>query len=147
MLLHFTHSCMKMAANSIWNDYSSNHQFTPKNEIKGTNFMSPHDHDHHHDHHDHDHSHPHDHDHGHEHDHDHHHDHGQVMLSFSEKMDKLLDHWIKHNDDHAKTYQGWAEQARQNQLARAAVLIEEAAAMSLSVNEKFAQAKALVNRE
>lgn len=97
--------------------------------------MSAHDHDHHH--HDQDHSHPHTHDHG----------HGPVEMPFSEKMAKLFDHWIKHNDDHAKTYQGWADQARQNQLARVAVLIEEAAAISLAVNEKFAQAKALINRE
>ena len=103
--------------------------------------MSTHDHDHHHHHHDQDHSHPHDHD------HDHHHDHGPVEMSFSEKMAKLLDHWIGHNDDHAKSYQGWADQARQNQLTRVAVLIEEAAAMSLAVNEKFMQAKALMNRE
>jgi len=115
--------------------------------------MSAHDHDHHHHHHDQDHSHPHSHDHGHDHDHDHNHDHhhdhehGQIVMSFSEKMTKLLDHWIKHNDDHAKTYQGWADQARQNQLARVAVLIEEAAAMSLAVNETFAQAKALINKE
>jgi hypothetical protein len=70
-----------------------------------------------------------------------------MEMSFSEKMAKLLDHWIDHNDDHAKSYQGWADQARQNQLARVAVLIEEAAAMSLAVNEKFMQAKALMNRE
>ena len=82
----------------------------------------------------------HDHDH---HDH-HHHDHSPAEMSFPEKMMKLLDHWIKHNDEHAKTYQNWAEQARQHHLGRAAVLIEEAAAMSLAVNEKFEQAKALV---
>jgi len=102
--------------------------------------MSHHDHEHHH----HDHNNK---DHTHDHSHPHDHDHGPVEMSFPEKMMKLLDHWIKHNDDHAKTYQGWADQARQNHLGRAAVLIEEAAAMSLAVNEKFEQAKALVVKD
>ncbi|MDA8404254.1 MAG: hypothetical protein M0Z56_08695 [Desulfobacteraceae bacterium] len=90
--------------------------------------MSHHDHDHHH------------------HDHNHN-DHGPLEMPFPDKMIKLLDHWIKHNDDHAKTYQGWADQARQNHLARVAILIEEASAMSLAVNEKFEQAKALVIKD
>lgn len=109
--------------------------------------MSHHDHEHHDHEHEHDgttHSHPHIHDHGHAGDH-HHHDHEPAQMPFPEKMRKLLDHWIKHNDDHASTYQGWANQARQHQLARVAVLIEEAAAMSLAVNERFAQAKALID--
>ena len=54
---------------------------------------------HHHDH-DHSHGHAHDHDHSHEHAHDHAHQ-THDTLSFEEKMIKLLEHWIKHNDDHA----------------------------------------------
>lgn len=97
--------------------------------------MSHHDHDDHH----------HNDGHARAHSHSHHHDHAPAEMPFPEKMIKLLDHWIKHNDEHAKTYKGWADQARQNHLGRAALLIEEAAAMSLAVNEKFEQAKALVN--
>ena len=26
-----------------------------------------------------------------------------------EKLRKLLPHWMKHNDEHAKTYKDWAE--------------------------------------
>ncbi|MFZ2634467.1 MAG: hypothetical protein WA081_21800 [Desulfosalsimonadaceae bacterium] len=103
-------------------------------------------HDHNHDHHPHDHNDK-DQPHGHSHPHTHSHDHGPAEMPFPEKMMKLLDHWIKHNDEHAKTYQSWAEQARQNHLGRAAVLIEEAAAMSLAVNEKFEQARALVLKD
>ena len=36
----------------------------------------------------------------------------QNTLSFQEKMIKLLDHWIKHNDDHSKTYIDWAEKGK-----------------------------------
>ena len=92
-------------------------------------------------------SHHHDHDHGHDHSHEHHHGHAhdtQGTLSFEEKMIKLLEHWIKHNDDHASTYQGWADQAKQNHLEAVAALIEEAAEMNLAVNAKFEQAKALI---
>ncbi|RJP85256.1 MAG: hypothetical protein C4518_16675 [Desulfobacteraceae bacterium] len=99
--------------------------------------MSHHDHDDHH----------HNDGHAHAHSHSHHHDHAPAEMSFPEKMIKLLDHWIKHNDEHAKTYKGWADQARQNHLGRAALLIEEAAAMNLAVNEKFEQARALVDKK
>ncbi len=95
----------------------------------------------------HDHDHDHDHKHGHKHDHDHHdhnHQHGTTEMTFEEKVVKLLEHWIKHNDDHAKTYQGWADQAKENRMEAVAALIEEAAEMNLAVNEKFEQAKALI---
>ena len=85
--------------------------------------------------------HHHDHDHaGHHHDHTH----GQVEMPFAEKIAKLLDHWVKHNDDHALTYRGWADQARQNHLDEVARIIEEAAEMNLAINEKFEKAKQLI---
>ncbi len=79
----------------------------------------------------------------------HHHDHddhsrGLPEMTFEEKIEKLLDHWIKHNDDHATTYQGWADQAKQNHLDEVAAIIEQAAEMNLAVNEKFKKAKALL---
>jgi len=30
-------------------------------------------------------------------------------LTFDEKLVKLLEHWIKHNDDHAENYRDWAK--------------------------------------
>jgi len=75
----------------------------------------------------------------HQHDHD-----SPGGLSFDEKMVKLLQHWIKHNQDHALNYRNWAKKAKANGKADAAVLLEEAAEMSLSINEKFAAALALV---
>ena len=61
-------------------------------------------------------------------------------LSFNEKMIRILTHWIAHNTDHAKTYEIWAERAKENALEEAGVLLEEASKMALLVNEKFAKA-------
>lgn len=94
-------------------------------------------------------SHHHDHNHHHDHDHDHHHhDHAatQPEMTFPEKMVKLLDHWVQHNDDHASSYQGWADQARQQHLDAVADIIEEAAEMNRVMNEKFARAKMLLKK-
>jgi len=53
------------------------------------------------------------------HHHHHHHDHDHEIestLSFDEKMIKLLEHWVKHNDDHAETYRGWAKKAKEKNM-------------------------------
>jgi len=82
------------------------------------------------------------------HDHDHHdHTHGNLEMTFEEKIEKLLDHWIKHNDDHAKTYRGWADQAKLNHLDEVAAIIDEAAEMNLTINKKFETAKALIQKK
>jgi hypothetical protein len=49
----------------------------------------------------------------------------------------MLNHWIKHNEDHALNYRNWAEKAKTNGKDEAAVLLEEAAEMPLATNEKF----------
>lgn len=85
-----------------------------------------------------------DHDHPHDHSRDHDHSHNEPEMTFPEKMGKLLDHWIRHNDDHAATYQGWADQARQQRLDAVADIIEEAAQMNRVMNAKFARAKTLL---
>ncbi len=86
----------------------------------------------------------HHHDHDHDHDHDHHHD---IEMTFEEKLLKLLDHWCQHNEDHAKTYNQWAEKVKQNHMEIVAALIDEAAEMNLEINKKFEQAKALVQNK
>jgi rubrerythrin len=77
------------------------------------------------------------------HDHHHHHD-VKSDLSFQEKLIKLLDHWIKHNHDHADTYQSWAQQAKENGMTDVAALIEEVHALTLQIDDKFKQAAAKV---
>jgi len=77
------------------------------------------------------------------HHHHHHHDHdSHGELSFDEKMATLLNHWIKHNQDHALNYRNWAEKAKANGKDDAGVLLEEAAEMSLAINDLFEKALA-----
>ncbi len=58
-------------------------------------------------------------------------------LSLEEKLAKLLDHWLKHNEDHSETYSDWAKKAKEAGLERAASLIENAADMTLEINKQF----------
>lgn len=69
----------------------------------------------------------------------HSHDHadGQQEMPFEEKLNKLIAHWIRHNDDHAENYRQWASQARQHQLNEAGALLEKAAHMTDSISRQF----------
>jgi ferredoxin-NADP reductase len=70
----------------------------------------------------------------------HHHHHTEKEMPFREKMEKLLQHWIKHNIDHAKTYREWKEKAEKEDLIKVADILEEAAETTTQLNEKFEQA-------
>lgn len=75
------------------------------------------------------------------HHHNHHHGHDiQSTLSFDEKMIKLLEHWTKHNHDHAKTYRDWSRKAKDKGRSGTAALLEEAAKMTDSISKKFKEA-------
>lgn len=76
----------------------------------------------------------------HHHDHGHHHHEVKSELSFDGKLIKLLDHWLKHNDDHAGTYREWAEKARQNQLDGVAALLDDVCGLTAEINAKFESA-------
>jgi G3E family GTPase len=80
-------------------------------------------------------------DHTHEHNHDHNHDHHKeksgVELSREERMVKRLEHWIKHNKDHAQTYRDWVEVLQENGYIDSVPLLENAAEMTLLINKKF----------
>ena len=93
------------------------------------------------------HHHDHDHKHHHDHDHKHHHDHDiQSTLTFDEKMIKLLEHWIKHNDDHVRTYRDWGQKAKDKGMPETASLLEEAAEMTDRISKTFAEAAASVKK-
>ena len=78
----------------------------------------------------------------------HHHKHDvQSILSFDEKMIKLLEHWIKHNDDHAQTYRDWAQKAKEKNKNKAALMLEDAAKMTLSISRKFESAIKLIDED
>jgi hypothetical protein len=68
-------------------------------------------------------------------------------MPFDEKLLKMLNHWIKHNEDHALNYRNWAEKAKTNSQGKAGALLEEAAEMSLAVNERFQKALAIIGNE
>jgi len=80
-----------------------------------------------------------------DHHHHHHHNDSHGELSFDEKIEKMLSHWIKHNEDHASNYRNWAEKAKANGKDKAGILLEEAADMSLAINEKFEAAQAIIS--
>jgi hypothetical protein len=72
-----------------------------------------------------------------------HHHHGREIksaLSFDEKMIKLLEHWIQHNEDHARTYRDWAQKAKEKNKNETAQLLEDAAGMTLRINKTFESA-------
>jgi hypothetical protein len=74
----------------------------------------------------------------------HHHDDtditGDVVLSEKEKLHKLLGFWIKHNEDHAKTYREWSEKAENAHLGEIKGLLEEAFKLTLSINTVLREA-------
>ncbi len=83
-----------------------------------------------------DHNH-HDHHHGHE----HHHDHTSGDMPLEQKAVKLLEHWIRHNDDHGQNYLQWAEQLRKNGYLKAADALDEVLKLTVRISGLFRQAK------
>ena len=76
-----------------------------------------------------------------------HHDHKiEINLSFQEKIVKLLEHWIKHNTEHADNYRNWARQAKEQNLETVALLIQDAALLTGDINSKFEKALLKINK-
>ncbi|MFZ5563651.1 MAG: hypothetical protein ACOZBW_06325 [Thermodesulfobacteriota bacterium] len=92
---------------------------------------------------DHHHGHDHDHHHGHhDHDHDSHHHHheaqgGTVDLSAREKLTRLFDYWLRHNESHGDSYNQWIVQAEQEGLHDTAAILREIADLTRKVTEKI----------
>ncbi|MCU0598153.1 MAG: hypothetical protein MUE70_02710 [Desulfobacterales bacterium] len=88
--------------------------------------------------------------HHHDHDHHHHHDHAkntESPMTVLEKAVKMIEHWIKHNDDHSATYRDWANKLKKENLPEAAALIDEVAQMHDRINDKFQQAGGLIRQK
>lgn len=86
------------------------------------------------------------HHHDHHHDHDHHHSHGgSAEMSMADKLVKLLDHWTQHNEEHAKSYELWAQRASEDGLAEVAALLEKAAGKTRAADEDFKAAQKLLS--
>ena len=86
---------------------------------------------------------------GHHHDHHHHHshdDHSQKALTENEKLAKMIEHWIQHNNEHARSYREWAQRANglgQNEVAE---ILSGIADQSTRQNEDMERALALIKR-
>lgn len=61
-------------------------------------------------------------------------------LSFPQKASKLIDHWIRHNDEHAQSYKNWAAEFRKNDMPAAASLLDAAAELTSQINLTLKQA-------
>jgi hypothetical protein len=73
--------------------------------------------------------------------HSHGHDDVHKQLTFAEKAQKLVAHWMKHNDDHAAEYRRWAAMFRQNAMDAAADALEVAAQQNEHINTTLHLAK------
>jgi rubrerythrin len=62
-------------------------------------------------------------------------------------MEKLLEHWLKHNSDHIGTYRQWSQKAKESGLNDISVLLEDIASASLALNDKFEEAAKLLKKE
>ena len=65
---------------------------------------------------------------------------GQSRLSEREKMGKLLEYWIKHNEEHSKTYLEWSKRADSEGLKDVVGLLQEASEITMSINQLFKNA-------
>lgn len=75
-------------------------------------------------------------DHSHGHDYGYSHDHEKPHeLSFEEKLEKLLVHWIEHNKNHADTFFTWAQRAQEKDLNKIAEDIKKAGDLSSVVTK------------
>lgn len=61
-------------------------------------------------------------------------------LSEREKLGRLLEYWIKHNEEHANTYLEWSKKATTWEIKDVAEILEEAANTTLSLNALFKEA-------
>lgn len=87
-------------------------------------------------------------DHNHHHHHEHHHgeghEHGAKEMPVSEKLKKMVSHWIRHNDDHAATYRQWARRAADEGMNDVAEILESVAEQNLAVNKDLEKAADLL---
>ena len=79
-------------------------------------------------------------------DHNHHDHESKSALSFNEKLIIRLEHWAKHNDDHAKTYADWAQLAKENDLAEAGALLDDVAKMTRLITGKFEETLTILTK-
>ena len=78
----------------------------------------------------------------HHHEHPHHSQDGGADMSLEEKLVKLLAHWVQHNEEHAQSYELWAEKAASHGIPQVAGLLRSAAEKTRSADNDFKAALA-----
>ncbi len=63
------------------------------------------------------------------------------QLTLEQKLEKLVTHWIDHNNSHKETFHTWAARAKEEGLVGVAEKIQEAAALSDQVTALLKQAQ------
>jgi hypothetical protein len=87
------------------------------------------------------------------HHHQHHHDHSHSQdpahgeLSETQKILKLLHHWVHHNADHAANYMEWAGKIEALGFAAAAEHLRKAAEMTHAITREFEAAEAVIRAQ
>jgi hypothetical protein len=71
----------------------------------------------------------------------------ESSLSFNEKMIKLLNHWIKHNQDHADTYLEWAQKAESHHLTQVTENLKKIQLLTQEIHHNLIDAKKSVKGE
>ncbi len=84
---------------------------------------------------------------GHDHRHSpHSHEHSDLSTTPSEtdKLVKIMAHWISHNEDHARSYREWAERAGRLGQTQVAQILQSVADDTLQQNHRLAEALAIL---
>lgn len=80
------------------------------------------------------------------HDHSHHTLDTDSGMPFEKKLAAILEHWIRHNDDHAATYRDWAHQAGRHRLDAVSGILEEAARLTDTISKRLGEATGLIHK-
>ena len=64
-------------------------------------------------------------------------DKGEEAVSGTVKLRKMVEHWISHNEDHARSYLLWASRAREVGQDEPGEILEEIASEIVGQNERF----------
>ncbi len=75
-----------------------------------------------------------------DHSHNHEHPHDMAPIGDREKMKKLLEHWLQHNEDHAKTYEKWADVAEESGEQEVVKALRKSAKLTREINIAFEKA-------
>lgn len=73
------------------------------------------------------------------------HDHPEHKLSGLDKLRKMAEYWVSHNEEHAASYQLWAKRAHEAGQMESAAILEELAEEMTAHNKKLRRIAALTN--